>query len=100
MEGAQGCPWEIENTFCVMTCTKAQKVTFGTHMLSEEVEYWWENAHQRMEYLSTKFTYVVFIAKFLEKYFSDDVCYKKEIDFMELKQGSMSVWSMLLNSKS
>ena len=39
-DGAQIWLKEIEKIFRVMTCTEAQKVQFGTHMLSEEAENW------------------------------------------------------------
>ncbi|XP_050878491.1 uncharacterized protein LOC127082300 [Lathyrus oleraceus] len=51
-----------ENIFRVMACTKAQKVQFGTHMLNEEADDWWE-----------------------------DIRGKKEIEFLELKQGNSTV---------
>lgn len=35
---------DIENIFWVMACTDAQKVLLGTHMLSKEVKFWWNNA--------------------------------------------------------
>lgn len=33
----------------------------------------------------------MFRVKFLDKYFPEDVCNKKEIEFLELKQGNMIV---------
>lgn len=35
--------------------------------------------------MGTEITWVVFRATFLEKYFLEDVCAKKEIEFLELK---------------
>ncbi|XP_050915118.1 uncharacterized protein LOC127130088 [Lathyrus oleraceus] len=32
-----------------MACADALKVLYGTHMLSEEAEYWWDNARQTFE---------------------------------------------------
>lgn len=60
-------------------------------MLSEEVEYWWENTRQRMETANAKSTWANFTTEFLEKYFPTDVCSLKEIEFLHMKQGSMSV---------
>lgn len=42
-DGSQVWLREIKNIFRVMTCTKEQKVLFGTHMLSEEAEDLWDN---------------------------------------------------------
>lgn len=68
-----------------------QKVLFGTHMLAEEVEYWWDNARQRLEDAGTEVNWEILKIDFLEKYFPADVCSKKEIEILELKQGNMSV---------
>lgn len=52
---------EIEKIFQVIACTKEHKVLFGTQMLSEEAEAWWDNARQRLEVVGTKITWVMFI---------------------------------------
>ena len=90
-DGAQIWLKEIEKIFRVMTCTEAQKVQFGTHMLSEEAENWWDNTRQRIEVPGAEMTWVRFKTAFLEKYFPADVRCKKEMEFLELKQGNMSV---------
>lgn len=74
-----------------MAFTDAHKVLFGTHMLLKEAKYWWDNMHQRMEVDGTEITWTVFNTKFLEKYFPPDVRSKKEIEFLEVKQGNMVV---------
>lgn len=43
-EGAHAWLKEIEKIFRVMICNEEKKVLFGTHMLSEEAEDWWNNA--------------------------------------------------------
>jgi len=63
----------------------------ATHMLAEEAEYWWENTRQRLEAASAAITWEGFREEFLGKYFPVDVRNKKEIEFLELKQGNMSV---------
>ncbi|XP_050897940.1 uncharacterized protein LOC127104837 [Lathyrus oleraceus] len=60
----------IENIFRVMNCSDAQKMQFGTHMREKEA---------------------LFRDAFLEKYFPKDVRGKKEIEFLELKQGNGTV---------
>ncbi|XP_050895762.1 uncharacterized protein LOC127102434 [Lathyrus oleraceus] len=90
-EGAQAWLKVIEKIFRVITCTEAQKVQFGTHMLSEEAEDWWDNTRQILEAIDTEITWVVFRKEFMEKYFPEDVRGKREIEFLELKQGNMTV---------
>lgn len=74
-----------------MACTKAQKVQFSTHMLSEEAKDWWDNALQRLQVVGAEITWVVFITEFLENYFLTDIQSKKEIQFLELKERNMIV---------
>ena len=74
-----------------MNCTDAQKVQFGTHMLVKEAEDWWINASQRYDEDNTVVTWAIFRDAFLENYFPEDVRGKKEVEFLELKQGSGSV---------
>jgi hypothetical protein len=60
-------------------------------MLEGEAEVWWDNSRQRLEAAGTGITWAVFRAEFLEKYFPEDIRSAKEIEFLELKQGSMTV---------
>ncbi|XP_050892138.1 uncharacterized protein LOC127097682 [Lathyrus oleraceus] len=54
-------------------------------------EDWWDNERQRLEAVVIEIAWVVFRVHFLEKYFLEDVRSKKEIEFLELKQGNMIV---------
>ncbi|XP_058775662.1 uncharacterized protein LOC131649934 [Vicia villosa] len=81
----------IENIFQVVIYSEEQKVQFVIYMLEEEVEEWWNNARQRMEILGTEITWTVFRASFMQKYFPEYVHRKKEIEFLELKQGNSTV---------
>jgi hypothetical protein len=81
----------IERIFRAMASTNAQKVRLATHMLAEEAEFWWENARQRLEGAGNVITWEIFREEFLGKYFPADVRNKKEIEFLELKQGNMTV---------
>lgn len=74
-----------------MACSDAQQVLFGTHMLTKEVEYLRDNTRQRVEAAGTEIMWENFKTEFLKKYFHADVCSKKEIEFLELKQGNMIV---------
>ncbi|XP_050896568.1 uncharacterized protein LOC127103345 [Lathyrus oleraceus] len=80
-----------------MAYTEEHKELFGTHMFSEEAEDCWDNTRQRLEVVGAEITWVVFRLKFLEKYFPKDVCSKKEIEFLELKQENMTVSEYVAN---
>jgi len=52
-DGAQSWLRVIEKIFRVMNCANAQKVQYGTHMLSEEAKDWWDNSRRRLEAAGT-----------------------------------------------
>ncbi|XP_058726178.1 uncharacterized protein LOC131597500 [Vicia villosa] len=68
-----------------------KKVQFGTHMLEKEVEDWWSNTMQRFNEECMEVTWALFRDAFMENYFPEDVCGKKEVEFIELKQGNGTV---------
>jgi hypothetical protein len=90
-DGAQTWLKEIERVFRVMQCTEDQKVRFGTHMLAEEADDWWVSLLPELEQDDVVVTWAIFRREFLNKYFLEDVPEKKEIEFLELKQGDMYV---------
>ena len=64
---------------------------FGTHMLAEEADDWWVSLLPILEQGGAEVTWTIFKREFLNRYFPEDVRGKKEIEFLELKQGNMSV---------
>ncbi|XP_058726053.1 uncharacterized protein LOC131597366 [Vicia villosa] len=71
-----------------MNCTDVQKVQFGTHMLEKEAEDWWHSTVQTFEEEGMEVTWALFRDAFLDNYFPEDVRGKKEVEFLELKQGN------------
>ena len=51
----------------------------------------WLEVLQRLEDAGEEVTWAVFRREFMRKYYPEDVRGKKEIEFLELKQGNMSV---------
>ncbi|XP_057432023.1 uncharacterized protein LOC130724755 [Lotus japonicus] len=74
-----------------MDCTPAQKVRYGTHVLAVKADDWWLEMHDKLEAAGEGITWDVFRREFLRKYYPEDVRGKKEIKFLELKQGNRSV---------
>ncbi|XP_020208381.1 uncharacterized protein LOC109793325 [Cajanus cajan] len=62
-------------------------MTFAAFMLSEEAGIWSQGALQRMIAAGTQVNWENFKRLFLEKYFPQDVRHKKQVEFLELKQG-------------
>ncbi|XP_050897591.1 uncharacterized protein LOC127104455 [Lathyrus oleraceus] len=90
-EGALAWLKEIERIFRVMDFTLVQKIRYGTHKLSGEADDWWVDTRVRLETAGEEITWEVFHREFLRKYYPEDVRGKKEIEFLELKQGNLSV---------
>ncbi|GAU10215.1 hypothetical protein TSUD_420210, partial [Trifolium subterraneum] len=82
---------ETERIFRVVEATEAQKVMLATHRLIDDADFWWGNTRQRMIAAGTLMTWNNFKNEFLAKYFPADVKTKKEIEFLKLEQGSMTV---------
>ena len=90
-EGAQKWLKEIERIFRVIDCAEGLKVRYGTHMLAEEADDWWVATRTEMEEDGIALTWAVFRRAFLRRYFPEDIIGKKEIEFLELKQGNKTV---------
>ncbi|KAK7279072.1 hypothetical protein RJT34_24116 [Clitoria ternatea] len=78
---------ELERIFGGLQCIEAQKVDYAVYI----AECWWKITKARLTDAGTQLIWENFKASFLEKYFPDTVRSQKELEFMELKQGSMTV---------
>ncbi|XP_050889534.1 uncharacterized protein LOC127094800 [Lathyrus oleraceus] len=74
-----------------MDCTLVKKIRYGTHKLSGEADDWLVDTRLRLETAGEEITWEGFRREFLRKYYLEDVRGKKEIEFLELKQGNLSV---------
>jgi len=81
----------LERIFDAKMCPKESRLTFALYMLTGEVEHWWINMKCIMEERQEPITWDVFRRKFLSEYFPDSVKYAKEVEFLQLTQGSKSV---------
>ncbi|MCH83885.1 cellular nucleic acid-binding protein, partial [Trifolium medium] len=90
-EGAMKWLEEVEIIFDAMRCAEEDKTTLGTYVLREEAKQWWKNVKLRIGVGGVEITWEMFKREFLAKYFPMDFKNKKVIEFMELKQGSMTV---------
>ena len=81
----------MERIFCAMVTSDDQKVRLATHMLAEEAEFWWTNVKGRLETGGEVVTWGRFKTEFLRKYFPEDLRTRKEVEFLNLKQGSLFV---------
>ncbi|KAF1855640.1 hypothetical protein Lal_00016902 [Lupinus albus] len=81
----------MDRIFRAMNCSEAQKLAYATYMLVKEAENWWEFTRRQMEIEGQLISWGTFKEKFLHKYFPADLKRKKEMEFLKLEQGNMSV---------
>jgi hypothetical protein len=72
-------------------CTDARRVAFATYLFTGEARTWWKNARTRLTEDGGELTSEGFKNAFLENYFPEEAKGKKETEFLELKQGNMSI---------
>ena len=82
---------DIEKIFETTQCPEERKLSYAIYVLTREVEFWWIGMKQMMEDRGEDATWQNFKVRFLEEYFPDSVSYAKEIEFMQLEQGNLSV---------
>lgn len=80
---------EIEKAFRVAQTAENMKTTFAAYMLKGEANFWWETIEAREENKSLEWNR--FKELFLEKYFPPCLESQMDINFLELKQGDMSI---------
>lgn len=81
----------VETIFQYIKCLEDQKLQCEVFLLVENVKYWWRST-ERMIYASGgQATWDQLKGRSYEKYFSNYVRYDKEVEFMNLKQGVMTV---------
>ncbi|KAF1863247.1 hypothetical protein Lal_00046620 [Lupinus albus] len=81
----------MEQIFWAMNYLETQKLAYATYMLVKEAENWWEFTRRQMLAEGQLIASRTFKAKFLHKYFPADLKRKKEMEFLKLEQGNMSV---------
>ena len=82
---------ELEKLFEALQMPDNQKVICAVYMLREDAENWWENTRPRLVMGGTAITWAIFRENFLGKYFPESVRNQKIQEFLNLKQGSMTV---------
>ncbi|XP_042485925.1 uncharacterized protein LOC122066176 [Macadamia integrifolia] len=74
-----------------MTLTEEQKLMCADYQLKNEANAWWKSTKPILVALQPNLTWEHFKVEFYNNYFPDSMRERKEIEFMELKQGSNSV---------
>ncbi|XP_057723853.1 uncharacterized protein LOC130939794 [Arachis stenosperma] len=91
-------PTEVDNWFQAMEralqaqhVPHNQYVEFAAYQLREEAQHWWQAECHLLQLQNADVPWDVFQIAFYKKYFPESAREVKEIELMQLKQGSMSV---------
>ncbi|XP_020205583.1 uncharacterized protein LOC109790769 [Cajanus cajan] len=90
---------EMEKIFMVMQCLEERKLVYAIYMLVGEASFWWKGAQAMMEARGEVVNLENFKKVFLEKYFPDSTRNAKEVEFLRLQQGNMSVQEYVVKFK-
>ncbi|XP_047160910.1 uncharacterized protein LOC124831066 [Vigna umbellata] len=74
------------------------RLTFTEYLLTREASHWWSSMKMILEGNDTPISWELFKKKFYTEYFPNSVRFVKEVEFLELVQGNMSVleWDIKL----
>ncbi|XP_027351165.1 uncharacterized protein LOC113862275 [Abrus precatorius] len=90
-KGAQWWVTDVEKIFNAMGCREENKVAYATYLLCGEAEDFWRFARQTLPQEDGYIQWEAFNTIFLGNYFPWDLRKQKAREFLEMKQGSMTV---------
>ena len=85
---------QMENLLEALDCTNSQKVRFSTFKLIGEAEHWWRSIKAILEGVDIErnpITWEKFKGVFYDNYYLEVVRERKEREFADLVQGSMTI---------
>ncbi|XP_047322565.1 uncharacterized protein LOC124926395 [Impatiens glandulifera] len=82
---------ELEKFFDVLKCDDAEKVRFTIFQLQGNASDWWELEKQTYERDTSTLSWDTFKKAFYNTYFPKSLRQEKEMEFINLKQGNMTV---------
>ncbi|XP_017431702.1 uncharacterized protein LOC108339062 [Vigna angularis] len=82
---------DMERIYNAKRCPDDNRLAFTEYLLTGEASHWWESMKMILTDVQNPITWEVFRSKFYEEYFPDSVCFAKEVEFLQLVQGGMSV---------
>ncbi|XP_047153517.1 uncharacterized protein LOC124825024 [Vigna umbellata] len=81
----------MERIYDAKRCPDDNRLAFTEYMLTEEASHWWNIMRLILEGSHIPISWEVFKGKFYEEYFPNSVRFAKEVEFVQLVQGGMSV---------
>ncbi|XP_017426298.1 uncharacterized protein LOC108334880 [Vigna angularis] len=81
----------MERIFNAKRCPDENRLAFTEYLLTGEASHWWASTRAILADAQRPITWEVFRSKFYEEYFPDSIRFAKEVEFLQLVQGGMSV---------
>ncbi|XP_017412819.1 uncharacterized protein LOC108324383 [Vigna angularis] len=81
----------MEKIFNAKRCPDENRLAYAEYLLTGEASHWWSSVRAILTDAQQPITWEVFRNKFYEECFPDSVRFAKEVEFLQLVQGSMSV---------
>ncbi|XP_047175074.1 uncharacterized protein LOC124842604 [Vigna umbellata] len=81
----------MQRIFHAKRCSDESRFAFSEYFLTGEVGHWWSSMRMLLEGSGTPISWEVFKQKFYTEYFPDSIRFAKEVEFLQLVQGNMSV---------
>ncbi|XP_052723766.1 uncharacterized protein LOC128193721 [Vigna angularis] len=82
---------DMERIYNAKRCPDDNRLTFTEYLLTGEASHWWTSMKAILTDTQSPISWEVFKSKFYEEYFPDSVRFAKEVEFLQLVQGGMSV---------
>ena len=82
---------DMERIYDAKRCPAENRLAYTEYLLASEAVHWWSSMKMMLEDSREPITWELFKKKFYTEYFPDSVRYAKEVEFLQLMQGDMSV---------
>ncbi|WVZ19293.1 hypothetical protein V8G54_006615 [Vigna mungo] len=82
---------DMERIYQAKKCPDENRLAYTEYLLSGEACHWWSSTRALLESTNVLITWDLFKTKFYEEYFPNSVRFAKEVEFLQLVQGNMTV---------
>ncbi|XP_017441035.1 uncharacterized protein LOC108346468 [Vigna angularis] len=82
---------DMERIYDAKRCPDDNRLAFTEYLLTGEASHWWASIKMILADAQSPISWEVFRRKFYEEYFPDSVRFAKEVVFLQLVQGGMTV---------
>ncbi|XP_047159923.1 uncharacterized protein LOC124830294 [Vigna umbellata] len=81
----------MERIYNAKRCPDDNRLAFTEYLLTGKANHWWTSMKMILADNQIPISWEIFRSKFYEEYFSDSVCFTKEVEFLQLTQGGMTI---------